>query len=174
MANDAVSTLKAAADAAYDKNPDSCSNAVWDVLRAIDDPKTPYRTANTLIDYMVANWTEVSVDKAAELANAGVVVVGGKKEKTNGHVVIVYPGVAQASGGYAVTIRGKQMLQRSHGKFPPVMSTSINKNWPGTMSRAGEKTVWDPWGDDTRFAEVKFWTPNAAAANAGTSGAKKP
>jgi len=171
MANeDAVSKLKAAADAAYDKNPDSCSNAVWDVLRAVVDTKTPYRTANVLVDYMAANWQEVSVDKAAELASQGVVVVGGKKETTNGHVIVVYPDLAQNSGGYPVPAKdGKTRAQRSHGKFPPAMSTSINKRWPGAMSRAGEKTVWDPWGDDAQFALVKFWTPKTAASGAAGS-----
>lgn len=99
MANeDAVSKLKAAADAAYDKNPNSCSNAVWDVLRAVVDPKTPYRTANALVDDVAANWEEVSVDKATELASQGVVVVGGKKEPTNGHVIVLYPGLPQNCG----------------------------------------------------------------------------
>ena len=169
MANeDAVSKLKAAADAAYDKNPDSCSNAVWDVLRAVFDPKTPYRTANVLVDYMTDNWEEVSLDKAAELANQGVVVVGGKKETTNGHVIVVYPGPTQNSGGYLLPAKEgqKPRVQGSHGKFPPAMSTSLGKRWPGAMSRAGDKTVWDPWGNDANFALVKFWTPRTTAAAA--------
>ncbi len=69
MANDAVSQLQAACDNAYIKSPKSCSNAVWDVIRAMVNPDEPYRTANTLVDYLDKNWTEVTLDKGFELAN---------------------------------------------------------------------------------------------------------
>lgn len=48
------------------------------------------------------------------------------------------------------------------GLYPLAMSTSVG-SWPGAMSK-GDKTVWDPWGNDDRFAEVKFWHNDVAAA----------
>lgn len=157
MATDAVARLQAACDNAYIKNPKSCSNAVWDVTRAIVDPKEPYRTANALVDYMGANWTAVTLDDGLALANKGVVVVGGKKELTNGHVVVIYPGEKQASGGYPISFGGKTIIARSHGNYPLAMSTSLG-SWIGAMSD-GNRTVWDAWGNDQNFAKVKFWTP---------------
>jgi hypothetical protein len=157
MANDAVARLQAACDNAFIKNPKSCSNAVWDVIRAMVSSDEPYRTANALVDHMDKNWTEVTLDKGLELANQGIVVVGGKKELTNGHVVVIYPGPKQASGGYPISFGGKTIVARSHGNYPLAMSTSLG-SWVGAMSD-GTKTVWDPWANDQKFAEVRFWTP---------------
>ncbi len=60
-----------------------------------------------------------------------------------------------------MTLSGKK-------KYPLCMSTSIGykpgetdlkkQGWPGAMSK-GDKTVWDPWGNDDKFAKVKFWAP---------------
>ena len=86
-------------------------------------------------------------------------MVGGKKELTNGHVVVIYPGPKKTSGGYPITFDGKTITARSHGIFPLAMSTSLG-SWVGAMSD-GTKTVWDAWGDDGKFAQVKFWTPKA-------------
>jgi hypothetical protein len=88
------------------------------------------------------------------------VVVGGLKATTNGHVIVIYPGASIDSGGYEYSYKGKPQTLRSHGKYPPAMSTSLGA-WPGAMSD-GDKTVWDPWGTDAAFAKVKFWTPKTA------------
>lgn len=156
MADSPISLLKAACDNAYLKNPKSCSNSVWDVIKAMVNPQEPYRTANVLIDYLSKNWKEVTVDEGSELAQKGIVVVGGLKATPNGHVIVMYPGPKIDSGGYAYPSGGKQALMRAHGKFPPAMSTSLG-SWPGAMSD-GDKTVWDPWANAS-FASVKFWTP---------------
>lgn len=152
-----ISKLKAACDAAYVKNPKSCSNSVWDVIRAMVDPNQPYMQANALVDWMEKNWKEVDLDAGAELAQKGVVVVGGLKSTGNGHVIVIYPGPKQASGGYPYPYKGKTLTLSSHGKYPPAMSTSLGA-WPGAMSD-GDKTVWDAFGKDEAFAKVKFWTP---------------
>lgn len=165
MPNDAVSRPQAACDAAYQKNPKSCSNAVWDVIRAMLNPDEPYRTANALVDHLDKNWTSVTLDQGYELANKGIVVVGGKKETGNGHVIVIYPGARKQSGGYAVaTADGKTASQRSHGVYPLAMSTSLGA-WPGAMSD-GDKTVWDAWGRDLPFRQVRFWAPKNAQTDA--------
>ncbi len=89
-------------------------------------------------------------------------MVGGKKELTNGHVVVIYPGPKKTSGGYPITFDGKTITARSHGIFPLAMSTSLG-SWVGAMSD-GTKTVWDAWGKDANFALVKFWTPKTPKA----------
>lgn len=154
--DDPISKLKAACDAAYAKNPGSCSNSVWDVIRSIVDLKQPYMKANDLIDWLGTHWNEVDVGAGAELARKGIVVVGGLKATPNGHVIVIYPGANIDSGGYSYPYKGKMQTLRSHGKYPPAMSTSLGI-WPGAMSD-GDKTVWDPWGTDAAFAKVKFWT----------------
>lgn len=158
----ASETLKAVCDEAYEKNPKSCSHAVWAVIRGIVNGSEVYRQANELIDHLGKEWKEVTLDEAHELANKGIVVVGGAKADTNGHVIIVYPGEKKDTGGYetfnkklnkTVTVGKRKM------KYPLCMSTSIGV-WPGAKSK-GDKTVWDPWGNDTTFAKVKFWTPKS-------------
>jgi len=155
----AAETLKKACETAYDNNAASCSNSVWDVLKAIVNKKEPYRQANTLIDYVTVNWTEVTLDKGYELANLGVVVVGGAKASPNGHVIVVYPGDKKGNGGYSYFWKkgNKTLILPATGIYPRCMSTSQG-SWPGAMSR-GDKTVWDPWGSDDAFDDVKFWTP---------------
>jgi hypothetical protein len=155
----AAQKLKAACDNAYDSNASSCSNAVWDVVKAIVNPDEPYRQANKLIDYLSVNWTEVDLDKSYELANTGVVVVGGAKASPNGHVIVVYPGDKKGNGGYNYFWKkgNKNMILKATGIYPRGMSTSMG-SWPGAKSR-GDKTVWDPWGSDDAFDDVQFWTP---------------
>jgi len=162
VADSAPTLLKVACDTAYDKNPDSCSHAVWDVVKAVVDPKEPHRQANGMIDHLTANWTEVALDKGHELARAGTVVVGGLKGTPNGHVLVIYPGDTAESGGYDYFYAKlkKTLKMRSRGKYPPCMSTSMG-SWPGAKSK-GDKTVWDPWANDAVFAKVKFWAPKAA------------
>ena len=51
---------------------------------------------------------------------------------------------------------------RESGAFPRAMSASSGA-WPGARSR-GDKTVWDPWGNDATFLAVKFWARQIDAA----------
>lgn len=159
VADSALTLLKVACDNAYEKNPDSCSHAVWDVVRGLIDAKEPHRQANPMIDYLIANWREVTVDAGHELAKVGTVVIGGLKGTPNGHVIVMYPGDKVESGGYDYFYAKlkKTLKMRSHGKYPRCMSTSMG-SWPGAKSK-GDKTVWDPWANDAVFATVKFWTP---------------
>ena len=157
MPNDAGQLLKIACDNAYDQYPDSCSHAVWSVMRARGQPNQDYRTANALIDYLIANWLEVGLTDGHALAMKGEVVIGGLKGTAHGHVILIYPAASIESGGYQFLYKKKNSMikMRSHGKYPPCMSTSIG-SWPGAMSK-GDKTVWDPWGDDNVFEKVKSW-----------------
>ena len=155
----AVAKLEKACDAAYDARPTSCSHAVWDVIKAVHDADQVYKQANELVDWMTVNWQEVSIDDAFTKANAGVVVVGGKKETTNGHVIVVYPGEKILNGGYQYFWKAGNKFMMLNGTtfYPRCLSTSMG-SWPGAKS-CGEKTVWDPWGKDETFKLVKFWTP---------------
>jgi hypothetical protein len=165
MADDARSLLKVACDNAYDKNPTSCSHAVWDVIRSRVNQQEPHRQANALIKYLADNWEKVALDDGYTLALKGTVVVGGLVGEPNGHVIAVYPSDKTESGGYAYEYYDKKkkatitLTMRTHGKYPTCMSTSIG-SWPGAISK-GDKTVWDPWANDETFAKVKFWTPKA-------------
>jgi len=156
---DAAKKLQQACDQAYDKNLGSCSHAVWAVLKEITNKDEPYRVANDLVDHMKNHWESVTVQKGHDLANTGVVVVGGtKKEKGSGHVVVIYPGDVIANGGYMFFWKkgNKNLMMRATGHYPRALSTSSG-NWPGARSR-GDKTIWDPWGSDEAFKQVKFFT----------------
>lgn len=155
-----VELLKAACNNAYDKNPDSCSHAVWDVIKGMVNPQESYRQANELIDYLSANWKKIPLDAVDGLANKGVVVVAGLKGTNHGHVIVVYPGPRILNGGYEYLWKKNKMLMlQGTQKYPPCLSTSIG-SWPGAMSK-GDKTVWDPWANDEVFAQVEYWTPKA-------------
>jgi hypothetical protein len=56
---------------------------------------TPYRKANELMKYLKSGssgWSEVKLTEAADLANRGVVVVGGLEDPSgSGHVLVVMP-----------------------------------------------------------------------------------
>lgn len=155
----AVKKLMDACDAAYDANKNSCSHAVWSVIKAVHDEQQIYRQANALIDWMAANWSEVNLDDGFSAANLGAVVVGGKKEATNGHVIVIYPGVKIYNGGYQYFWKAgnKNLMMPRKTLYPACLSTSIG-SWPGAMS-CGDKTVWDPWANDDKFKLVGFWTP---------------
>lgn len=162
----AVAALKKACDDAYDANLNSCSHAVWAVIKALVDPNKGYEQTNDLIDTLDKTWTKVDVATAGKLANEGKVVVGGLKATGNGHVVVVYPGPAKTRGGYKAKKKdGTEYTVRQTGLFPLVMSTSLG-SWPGAKSK-GDKTVWDPWGNDDAFATVQFWHKETAAAKTG-------
>lgn len=158
---DSFKLLEVACDNAYDKNPTSCSHAVWDVIKSCVNPNEPHRQANAMITHFAATWTQVDLDKGHELAQLGTVVIGGLEGTEHGHVVVVYPGDKIDNGGYEYFYKkgNKTLIMRATGKYPRCLSTSIG-SWPGAMSK-GDKTVWDPWGNDNTFAKVKFWTPKA-------------
>jgi hypothetical protein len=161
----ARTALKQTCDEAFTYAPaaKSCSHAVWYVIQKLVDPNAAFRTANDLITYMTTNWTRVTLEDGWTLANKGVVVVGGKREADNGHVIVIYPGEKVAGGGYQYSAKNKltglmeTLTMRSHGMKPRCLSRSMD-SWPGGTSK-GEKNVFDPWGHDTAFAQVKFWTP---------------
>jgi len=156
--DNSVEKLKAACNCAYEMNPDSCSHAVWGVIRGLVNPDEPYRQANELIGYLSENWKEVSLDDAWTLAGTGTVVAGGLSAVPNGHVIVVYPGPKKFPGGYQYYwAKGKKMLtMRGNAEYPLCLSTSIG-SWPGAMSK-GDKTVWDPWANDEVFKKVTFWS----------------
>lgn len=155
--SDISTKLKSACDAAYDANPSSCSHAVMSVIHTMVDAEMPHRDANSLIDYLIANWTEVTCENGFYLANLGRVVVGGKKEAGHGHVILVYPGKKILNGGYQYYWKKgqKNLTLKGTTVYPRCLSTSIG-TWPGAMSK-GDKTVWDPWANDEKFAAVGFW-----------------
>lgn len=162
---EAVAKLKKACDDAYAKYNSSCSHAVWYIITQMLDKDFKWLDANHLVDFLNAStdWEDVSVDDGSALALTGVAVIGGlKKPGDHGHVIAIYPGPKKASGGYKYEYTDKKTKKkvtdtmRSHGNFPPALSTSIG-TWPGAKSR-GDKTVWDPWANDDLFKTVKFWT----------------
>ena len=158
---EAVQKLTKACDDAFEANKSSCSNAVWDVIKAVHDPGQQYRQANQLVDWMTTSWSEVGLDDGYLAANQGAVVVGGKKEPGNGHVIVIYPGEKIMNGGYQYYWKKgkKYMTMTGTAYYPRSLSTSIATSpWPGAVS-CGDKTVWDPWANDTKFELVKFFTP---------------
>ena len=88
--------------------------------------------------------------------------VADEAYEINGHVIVVYPGAAKPAGGYAYTSGGKSQTMRARGSYPLAMSTSLG-GWAGAKSK-GDKTIWDPWANDGKFAEVKFWRLDTGAA----------
>ncbi len=94
-----IAALKNACDTAYQDNPYSCSHAVWSVMKALVDPEKPYEQANSLIATLERAWTGVDLASAGKLASKGEVVVGGLSGSTNGHVIVVYPGLPKTRGG---------------------------------------------------------------------------
>ncbi len=156
MANetDPVGKLKSVLDEAYDygmKNK-SCSHTVHYAMKKLFDDKIGYRKANDWVDYFNNEsqyWTTVNVVRAGELANKGKLVIAGKKEAGNGHVIIVYPGSSKPRGGYSGVRQG--------ASYPLALSASMG-SWAGAKSK-GDKTVWDPWANDTKFKDVGFWAP---------------
>ncbi|UXH80613.1 hypothetical protein [Roseateles amylovorans] len=159
---DAVDKLKTAAAEAVSKYPASCSHAAWHVIKAFV-PDQPYRTANDLVNALDQDrrWKSVPVAELAERASRGELIVGGLKTNPNGHVIVVYPGQPKPAGGYAYTSGGRSQTMRSRGMYARAMSTSLG-GWAGAKSN-GDKTVWDSWANDAKFAEVKFWRLDTAA-----------
>lgn len=149
-------SLQAACDEAVDTYPNSCSHAVWHVIRKYI-PDQPYLTANTLVVHLETSphWEEVQMVDISRLANDGALIVGGLTGISHGHVIVAYPGQPKFDGGYHFkTKEGKQVLAKGHAVYPLAMSTSMG-SWPGAKSR-GDKTVVDPWPRE-QFHKVRFW-----------------
>ncbi len=165
----ALAQLKEACGKAFKDHNGSCSHAVNAIVRTmlgLSEAAWPQRQANDLVAFLTqsADWAAVTLDRAYELALQGVPVVGGKAEKTtNGHVIVVYPGLRKPRGGYGYTDKtGAAKTVALKGSYPLALSTSLG-SWPGAKSN-GDKTVWDPWGKDEAFALVGFWAPAKAAS----------
>lgn len=156
--DNAVTRLAGACHEAFRLYPNSCSHAVFHVIKQYK-PTQPFMTANQLVHDLARNpeWREVSVQELASYANQGELIVGGLEEQRgHGHVVAVFPGHEAPAAGYDYTNRaGESVLLRRRGSYARVMSTSMG-HWPGAKSN-GEKTVWDPWGNDDQFKKVRFW-----------------
>ena len=156
--NGKAEKLKRTCDEAYAQYGSSCSHAVWYVISQYD-PSQQYRQANQLVEYLATSpkWQPVAVNELSGLASQGTLIVGGlEKASGNGHVIVVYPGPEKPNGGY-YTPRSSGKIQKvsSTGSYAPAMSTSMGQ-WPGAKSY-GDKTVWDPWGNDADFKKVRFW-----------------
>ncbi|GFO60220.1 hypothetical protein GMST_25450 [Geomonas silvestris] len=149
--------LRAACQAAFQKYPDSCSTAVWHVIRQYR-PSQPYLMANDLLDALGSSpdWQEVPLNHVSTVANEGGVVVGGLKEPGHGHVAVVYPGEEKLNGGFTYISKktGKPVEAAATGTYPLAMSTTMGA-WPGAKSN-GDKTVRDPWPAE-KFKAVQFW-----------------
>ena len=161
---EAVTRLKQACDRAYDKWQNSCSDAVWCIIKDLVSAGAQQIPANDSIDYWDENWQSVSLEEGFKLANQGVVVVGGSQVLGgHGHVIAIYPGTKIANGGYQYFYKPakKYLTLPASGMYPRALSTSMSRAWPGSMSK-GDKTVWDPWGKDEAFQKVEFWAPPAS------------
>jgi hypothetical protein len=144
-------------DDAYNKYPKSCSHSVWHVIQQYK-PDQHYMNANQLINHLSTNaeWQEVHLSELSKLASNGVLVVGGAKQDGHGHVIVVYPGPEKPKGGfYFKDHTGKKVQAAVKGSYALAMSTSMG-SFPGARSK-GEKTIRDPWGNETKFQQVKFW-----------------
>jgi hypothetical protein len=166
--NKTAEELAKACKEAFKKYPSSCSHSTWHIIQQYK-PDQPFMIANKLINHISSSseWQEVQVTELSKLASSGVLVVGGFKEvgqdknghARHGHVIVVYPGAEKTRGGYYYKSRrtGKNELMPEKGSYALSMSTSMSTNgWPGAKSN-GDKTVWDPWGDDNKFKNVRFW-----------------
>ena len=152
-----VTKLTSACHEAYCLYPNSCSHAVIHIIKQYN-PNQSFMTANQLVHNLARNpeWREVSVQELSTLVNQGYLVVGGLEEQGHGHVLAVFPGDQRPAGGYDYTNRaGEALILRRRGSYARVMSTTMG-HWPGAKSN-GEKTVWDPWGNDDQFKKVMFW-----------------
>src|ERR1700743_1457403 len=111
---------------AYAKNIGNCSGAVRMIAREMGY-ELPVVPANQLIDYFenpVNKWRVINETEAQTAADANKLVVAGKKENPNGHVVVVMPGGKIFNGGYSYTDKfGKAQKAASDGLYPRSCST---------------------------------------------------
>lgn len=152
-----VEKLEKACHQAFKTYPDSCSHAVWYVIKQYD-PGQKQMKANDLIKFLKksSKWKLVNSSEVGKLANEGVLVVGGKLETGHGHVIVVHPGKPKKSGGYDYLNKktGKIEKYPPQGVFPLAMSTSMSRHWNGTISD-GTLTIVDSWPN--KFHIVRFW-----------------
>ena len=150
--------LKTACLEAYSKYQGNCSGAVKYVARQMGYDLPDY-TANGLVDYfnIPANgWARGTADQAQQAADKNRLVVAGKRDSPNGHLVVVMPGGKVASGGYFYTDnQGKVQKAANHGFYPRALSTSLG-TWPGAKSK-GDKSVFDAWGNLQNYLTVLYW-----------------
>ena len=143
----------------------NCSGAVKAIAKQWGCP-LPEKDANGLIDFFnsaSSGWRAVSADDAQKLADMEWLVIAGKKDNPNGHVVAVMPGGKKASGGYQyVDQEGNTGTAANHGKFPRACSTSMG-GWPGARSN-GDKTVFDAWGNAKNYQGVKYWAASVVGS----------
>lgn len=97
---------------AYDRldfrpNPDGtthCNQAVNAVAQAYGYKAIEGMTADQIVAFLTSNsdWSEVPMEKAQDMANAGSLLIAGLDSKglgqSHGHVVIIRPGKASFSG----------------------------------------------------------------------------
>ena len=151
----AIKVLHGYCDEAYKLYQRNCSGAVRHVAKQMGYP-LPELSANQLIDYFkIAGWNEVDESRAQSFADAGRLVVAGKKEPGSGHVVVVLPGGMANSGGYEfVNKKGTTVTAANRGLYPRSCSTSSG-NWPGALSD-GDKSVRDAW-TESDYKKVRYW-----------------
>jgi hypothetical protein len=124
--------LKEILDQAFDQDDakHSCSHFVWHAIQGFK-PDQPYMSANTLVRALAhspTEWEEIAITESrrmADLANKGVLIVGGAEASPNGHVIVVYPGTLIESGGYSYQYGGKTTMMVSHGLYARAMSRSM-------------------------------------------------
>ncbi len=158
--------LKSACAVGRTTFPADCSGAAKSIASQLAYT-LPDLTANQLVDYFNESkngWTIVDETRAQTLADAGKLVIAGKKGSPNGHVVVVYPGAKKKSGGYTYIDKksGKQMTAADHGLYPRACSSSLG-GWPGGVSD-GDKTVFDSWGSGVNYVGVRYWSAPPPAA----------
>lgn len=156
MAEATTKNLRGICEEAYKLFPTNCSGAVKEVASRMGYP-LPNLDANALIDYVQrAGWEEVDERRAQTFADSNRLVIAGKKEVGNGHVVIVLPGGMARSGGYNYVDKkdGKTKTAAYHGVNPRSCSTS-QSGWPGAMSK-GDRSVRDAWSAEA-YKSVRYW-----------------
>jgi hypothetical protein len=175
-ANPTPAVFNALCKQARDANARNCSGFVRKAAELLGH-KLPVKNANQLVDYFndaKNGWVEVDADTAQALADAGHLVIAGKKaDEGSGHVVIVAPGGKVHSGGYSFVDKNTKqtMTMRDHGSYPRMWGTGAG-SWPGVESR-GEKSVYDAWGSEKNYKGVKYWKAPAKEA-AQNTGSTKP
>lgn len=109
--------------------------------------KTVGPQANHQVDYMEKNWRKVSMEEAKELADRGVFVVAGRKDRPHGHVTIVVKGSGVTRPD---PVTGKSRV------WPNIAGGSLGS---GSGYSEGNKTILNAWFR-RQLNEIKYYTPN--------------
>jgi hypothetical protein len=148
--------------------PDNCSGNVRYIAGQMGYT-LPSIDANSLVDYFndaTKGWKTVTEDEAQAAADAGELVIAGKRDTPNGHVVVVLPGGKTGTGGYEYEWFNKKegktqtLTMSNKGNYPRSCSTSKG-SWPGATSN-GDKSVWDSWAGKG-YLGVQYWKAPAKA-----------